>query len=84
MTSTIRGNRIAYSTQSHFHRYRVEVIAQWPESEYKRAALSAARTALIEALAFEQAKIQCLKKRGSDACFSELSSLTRDDEQAQY
>jgi hypothetical protein len=55
MISTNRGNRIAYSTQSYFHSYRVQVIAQLPESEYKRAALRSARTALNEELAFEQA-----------------------------
>jgi hypothetical protein len=32
--------------QKHFHRYRIKVIEQWPESEYKRAALSSAQAAL--------------------------------------
>ena len=54
MISTNRGNRVN-STQSYFHRYRVQVIARWPESEYKRAALRAARTSLNGELAFEQA-----------------------------
>jgi hypothetical protein len=62
MISTNRGNRVALSTQSYFHRYRVQVIAQLPESEYKRAALSAARTALIGQLVFEQATPDTKKK----------------------
>jgi hypothetical protein len=32
--------------QKHFHRYRIKVIEQWPESQYKRAALSSAQAAL--------------------------------------
>jgi hypothetical protein len=55
MISTNRGNRVVYSTQSYFHSYRVQVIARLPESEYKRAALKSARTALNGQLAFEQA-----------------------------
>ena len=54
MISTYRENRVAYSNQSDFHRYRVQVIARLPESEYKRVALRAARTALNGELAFEQ------------------------------
>jgi hypothetical protein len=55
---------VASSTQSYFHRYRVQVIARWPESEYKRAALSAAGTALIRELAFELATANT-KQKGS-------------------
>jgi hypothetical protein len=55
MISTNREHRVAYSTQTYFHRYRVQVIARLPESEYKRAALSAARTSLNVELAFEEA-----------------------------
>jgi hypothetical protein len=29
-----------------FHRYRMQVIAQWPETEYKKASLGAARAAV--------------------------------------
>jgi hypothetical protein len=54
MTSTNRGNPVAYSTQSYFHRYRVQVITGLPDSEYKRAALRSARNALNVELAFEQ------------------------------
>ena len=55
MISSNRGNQVALPTQTYFHLYRVQVIARWPESEYKRAALSAAGTALIRELAFEVA-----------------------------
>jgi hypothetical protein len=55
MISTNREHQVAYSSQSYFHRYRVQVIARLPESEYKRAALSAARTSLNVELAFEEA-----------------------------
>jgi hypothetical protein len=30
-----------------FHRYRLQVIQQWAESEYRRASLGAARAALM-------------------------------------
>ena len=63
MTSTNRGNQIAYSTQSYFHRYRVQVIARLPESEYKRAALISARTALNIELVFEQATVNFKQKK---------------------
>jgi hypothetical protein len=55
MTTATREYRVANSTQSDFHRYRVQVIARWPESEYKRAALRAARNSLNGELAYEQA-----------------------------
>jgi hypothetical protein len=55
MISITKKNPAAYSTQSYFHRYRVQVIARLPDSEYKRVALRAARTALNGELAFEQA-----------------------------
>jgi hypothetical protein len=55
MKSTNRGNQVAYSTQSYFHRYRVQVIGRLPDSEYKRAALRSARNALNGELAFERA-----------------------------
>jgi hypothetical protein len=66
MTSTNSGNRVACSTQSYFHCYRVQVIARWPDSEYKRAALNAAGTALIRELAFERATAS-VKQRGSES-----------------
>ncbi len=43
-----------YSAPSSFHRYRIQVIARWPESAYKRTALNAARTALLNELTFER------------------------------
>jgi hypothetical protein len=61
MIFTNRGSRLPYSTHSYFHCYRVQVIARWPESEYKRAALNAAGTALIRELAFEQATANARK-----------------------
>ena len=45
----------AYSEHAAFHHYRLDVIAAWPESESKRAALAAARAALERELAFEHA-----------------------------
>ena len=47
--------RPSYLDQSSFHRYRINVIAQWPESEYKQAALRAARAALLRDQAFQSA-----------------------------
>ena len=38
--------RMAIQDQTPFHSYRMQVIAQWPDSEYKKAALGAARAAL--------------------------------------
>ena len=47
--------RPSYLDQSSFHRYRISVIAQWPESDYKKAALSAAQAALLKDQAFQSA-----------------------------
>jgi hypothetical protein len=40
------------SANASFHRYRLSLIATWPESECKRAALAAAEAALQGELAF--------------------------------
>ena len=45
----------AFSAHAAFHSYRLIVIAGWPESEYKQAALAAARAALQRELTFERA-----------------------------
>jgi hypothetical protein len=45
----------AFSAQASFHRYRLDVIAAWPESDCKRAALAAAEAAFQGELAFERA-----------------------------
>jgi hypothetical protein len=42
------------TTNASFHRYRISVIATWPESGFKRAAMAAARAALQQELAFER------------------------------
>ena len=42
------------SAHESFQRYRLNVIATWPESEWKRVALAAADAALQEELAFER------------------------------
>ncbi|MBZ5727509.1 MAG: hypothetical protein LAP87_21240 [Acidobacteriia bacterium] len=44
-----------YTAHSSFHRHRIQVIARWPESAYKRTALHAAEAALTTELAFERA-----------------------------
>jgi hypothetical protein len=44
-----------FSARESFHRYRLNVIATWPESECKQAALAAVEAALQEELAFERA-----------------------------
>ena len=38
---------------SSFQRYRLQVIAQWPESAYKQTALNSAQAALLRELAVE-------------------------------
>jgi len=43
------------STHTSFHRYRLHVIATWPESGCKQAALAAAKAALERDLVFERA-----------------------------
>ena len=40
------------SAHANFHRYRLNVIATWPESECKQAALAAAESALQGEMAF--------------------------------
>jgi hypothetical protein len=44
----------AFSAHASFHRYRLNVITNWPESECKRAALAAAEAALQGELAFDR------------------------------
>ena len=43
-----------FSSHASFHRYRLNVIAAWPESECKRTALAAAAAAFKGELAFER------------------------------
>jgi hypothetical protein len=45
----------SFSAHASFHRYRLNVIAAWPESECKRTALAAAAAAFQGELAFERA-----------------------------
>jgi hypothetical protein len=45
----------AFSAHASFHRYRLDVIATWPETERKRAALAAAEAAFQGELAFAHA-----------------------------
>jgi hypothetical protein len=51
----LRDMNQAITGNAAFHRYRLEVIATWPENECKRAALAAAQAALQRELAFERA-----------------------------
>jgi hypothetical protein len=48
-------NMNSFSQRTSFHQYRIAVIAAWPEGECKRAAMSAARAALIRERPFDQA-----------------------------
>ena len=45
---------IASANQIHFLRYRIRVIEQWPESDYKKASLGAARAVLAGDIVLEQ------------------------------
>ena len=45
----------AFSAHASFHRYRLDVIATWPETEGKQAALAAAEAAFQGELAFARA-----------------------------
>ena len=45
----------AFSAHASFHRYRLNLITAWPESECKRAALAAAESGLQGEMAFELA-----------------------------
>jgi hypothetical protein len=49
----------AHSAHASFHLYRLSVIATWPESEYKQAALAAAEAAFQGELAFERSSHTC-------------------------
>jgi hypothetical protein len=42
----------SFSAHASFHRYRLNLITAWPESECKRAALAAAESALQGEMAF--------------------------------
>jgi hypothetical protein len=44
-----------FSAHAAFHRYRLSVIENWPESESKRTALAAVHAALQGEMAFERA-----------------------------
>jgi hypothetical protein len=45
----------SFSAHASFHRYRLNLITAWPESECKRAALAAAESGLQGEMAFERA-----------------------------
>jgi hypothetical protein len=44
----------AFSAHASFHRYRLDVIATWPESECKRAAMAAAEAAFQGELVYQR------------------------------